>query len=72
MKGQGERMLTVRQAAERLGTHQDTIRRWLRAGKIRGKMPGGTKLGYRIPESEITRLLPEPAEDVEEWQRLVA
>jgi excisionase family DNA binding protein len=72
MKAQGERMLTVRQAAERLGTHQDTIRRWLRSGKIRGKMPGGTKLGYRIPESEITRLLPTPAEDLAERQRLAA
>ena len=65
-------MLTVRQAAERLGTHQDTIRRWLRSGKIRGKMPGGTKLGYCIPESEITRLLPTPAEDLAERQRLAA
>jgi excisionase family DNA binding protein len=52
-----ERMLTVRQAAERVGATQDTVRRWLRTGKIRGVMPGGTKLGYRVPESEIVRLL---------------
>jgi excisionase family DNA binding protein len=54
---EGEQMLTVRQTAERLGATQDTIRRWLRTGKIRGVMPGGTKLGYRVPESEVRRLL---------------
>jgi excisionase family DNA binding protein len=52
-----ERMLTVEQAAELLQAHQQTVRRWLRDGKLKGRMPGGTKLGYRIPESEVTRLL---------------
>jgi excisionase family DNA binding protein len=52
-----ERMLTVPQVAERLGANPNTIRRWLREGRIKGVMPGGTKLGYRIPESEVERLL---------------
>jgi excisionase family DNA binding protein len=52
-----EKFLTVQQAAERLGANQDTIRRWLRDGKLRGTMPGGTRLGYRIPASEIERIL---------------
>jgi excisionase family DNA binding protein len=56
---EGERMLTVFEAAERLRANPQTIRRWLREGKIKGVMPGGTKLGYRIPESEIRRLLTE-------------
>jgi excisionase family DNA binding protein len=51
-----ERMYTVKEAAERLRASEDTIRRWLRAGKLRGAMPGGTKLGYRIPASEVERV----------------
>jgi excisionase family DNA binding protein len=52
-----EQMLTVPQVAKRLGANPYTIRRWLREGRIKGVMPGGTKLGYRIPESEVRRLL---------------
>lgn len=52
-----ERLLTVKQVAERLSANPQTIRKWLREGKIHGSMPGGEKLGYRIPESEIARLI---------------
>jgi excisionase family DNA binding protein len=52
-----ERMLTVEEAARRLGAHAQTIRSWLRTGKLKGHMPGGTKLGYRIPAREVERLL---------------
>ncbi len=52
-----ERMLTVPEVAQKLGANPYTIRRWLREGRIKGVMPGGTKLGYRIPESEVRRLL---------------
>jgi excisionase family DNA binding protein len=52
-----ESMYTVREAAERLRASEDTIRRWLRSGKLQGVMPGGTKLGYRIPASEVERVL---------------
>jgi excisionase family DNA binding protein len=68
----GERMLTVKEAADRLRTTEVTIRRWIKAGKLRGRMPGGTKLGYLIPESEVERLLPKPAEDLGQRQRLAA
>ena len=54
-----EKMLTVQQVAEALGANVETVRRWLRTGRIRGVMPGGQKLGYRIPESELRRLLTE-------------
>ncbi len=53
-------MLTVREVAERIGAKEATIRAWLRAGTLRGVMPGGTKFGYRIPESEIARLMTPP------------
>jgi excisionase family DNA binding protein len=52
-------MLTVREVAERVRTTPATVRRWLREGKLRGVLPGGTKLGYRIPESEVDRFLSE-------------
>ncbi len=60
---QGERMLTVREAADRLRTSEITIRRWIKAGKLVGRMPGGTRLGYLIPESAVLRLLPQSDED---------
>ena len=52
-----ERLLTVKEVAERLRANPQTIRRWLREGRLEGVMPGGEKLGYRIPESEVRRIL---------------
>lgn len=52
-----ERLLTVREVADRLRSSPETVRRWLRQGKLRGFRPGGTKLGYRVPESELQRFL---------------
>lgn len=50
-------MYTVKQVAELFGANEETVRRWLRVGRIKGVMPGGQKLGYRIPASEVERLL---------------
>lgn len=52
-----ERLLTVREVAEHLRSSPETVRRWLRQGRLRGFQPGGTKLGYRVPESELQRFL---------------
>jgi excisionase family DNA binding protein len=52
-----ERLLTVREVADRLRASPETVRRWLRHGKLRGFRPGGTKLGYRVTESELQRFL---------------
>jgi excisionase family DNA binding protein len=49
--------MTVAEAAARLRANEQTVRKWLREGKLVGVMPGGTKLGYRIPASEVERLL---------------
>jgi excisionase family DNA binding protein len=49
-------MLTVPEVAERLRVHPDTLRRWLRSGRIRGVMMGGRSGGYRIKESEVARI----------------
>jgi excisionase family DNA binding protein len=52
-----ERFITVQDAAERLQVHPQTVRVWLRQGKLKGRLIGGRKSGYRIPASEIERLL---------------
>ena len=52
-----ERLLTVREVAERLRSSPETVRRWLRQGKLQGFRPGGTRLGYRISERELEQFL---------------
>ncbi len=52
-----ERLLTVREVAERIRSSPQTVRRWLRQGRLRGFQPGGTKLGYRVLESDLQRFL---------------
>ncbi len=58
-----QRLLTVREVAERIRSSPETVRRWLRQGKLRGIRPGGTKLGYRVPESELQRFLASLSDD---------
>lgn len=50
-------MLRVDEVAKRLDAHPVTVRRWLERGKLKGYKPGGAKLGWRIPESEVERVL---------------
>ncbi|MBV9323272.1 MAG: helix-turn-helix domain-containing protein [Chloroflexi bacterium] len=52
-----ERFITVQEAAAQLEVHPQTVRVWLREGKLKGRLIGGRKSGYRIPASEIDRLL---------------
>jgi excisionase family DNA binding protein len=54
-----ERLLTVEQVAEEMQVSGETVRRWLRSGRLRGWQPGGTKIGWRIPASEVRRLVQE-------------
>jgi excisionase family DNA binding protein len=53
----GGRLLTVAEIAERLRTHPETVRRWMREGKLRGVRLGGPKLGWRVAEAELERFL---------------
>ena len=53
----GERVLTVAEAAERLRVDPETVRVWLRTGKLGGTRIGGKRAGWRIPESEVERVL---------------
>ena len=52
-----ERLLTVKQVAERFGVRLETVRRWISDGRLKATMPGGTKVGYRIPSSEVARMI---------------
>ncbi len=52
-----ERFLTVPEVAEGLRMNPETIRVWLRDGRLRGVRPGGKRAGWRIPESEVRRIL---------------
>ena len=58
--------LTVPEAAKRLRVTEETVRRWLRIGKLKGKRLGGTKAGYRIPEAKVEGLLAVEDDDEEE------
>ncbi len=52
-----EQLLKVPEVAERLRVRQETVRRWISEGTICGTMVGGRRSGYRIPESEVDRIL---------------
>lgn len=54
--------LTVARFADEATVSRDTVRRWIREGRIRGKAIGGRRAGYRIPYRELERLL-EPKPD---------
>lgn len=57
--------LTLKEAAEELRVSEFTVRRWLQRGLIRGVKLPTARAGWRIPKSEIERLLrlPQPEEE---------
>ncbi|WP_326717075.1 helix-turn-helix domain-containing protein [Vagococcus jeotgali] len=60
-------MLTVQEAFEQLladhvMTNIETLRRWLRAGKIPGASIQSKKEGWRIPQESITNIIQEKKE----------
>jgi excisionase family DNA binding protein len=46
-------LLTVQQVAARLKMNPETVRRWLREGKLRGYLLGGDRGGYRVAEQDL-------------------
>ncbi len=57
-----DRLLTVDQIADRVQVSQETVRRWLRSGRMYGVRPGGAKIGWRVRSSEVDRFLAEAGE----------
>lgn len=51
-----DKWLTVEDVTARLRVHKDTVRRWLRSGRLTGRNFGG-KMGYRIKESDLDAFL---------------
>lgn len=48
--------LTVQDVVRLLGVHEDTVRRWLRSGQLKGRRFGG-KTGYRIRRTDLDAFL---------------
>jgi len=57
--------LTVQEAADRVKVHPETIRVWLRDGRLRGTQPINKRVGWRIASSEIERVL--RGDDQKKW-----
>ena len=52
------RLLNTVEAGKRLGLTANTVINWCKSGRIEAHIyPGKSKSTYRIPESEIERLL---------------
>jgi len=51
-----DRWLTVAQVAEELQVHEETVRRWLRQGRLEGHNFSG-RTGYRIRQSAVVAFM---------------
>lgn len=51
-----EEWLTVQDVVRLLGVHEDTVRRWLRSGQLKGRRFGG-RAGYRIRRTDLDTFL---------------
>lgn len=51
-----QEFLTVEEASARLKVHEETIRRWLKAGRLRGTLIS-RRAGWRIPAEDVHRVL---------------
>lgn len=56
-----ERWFTVAYIAELLDVHEQTVRRWLNDGRLRGRNFGG-KTGWRVKESDLEAFLNDDSE----------
>jgi len=57
-----DRLLTTREAADRLHVHIQTVRKWKRSGRFRYVLRRGGRFGHDeilIPESELAKLMKE-------------
>lgn len=50
------KVYSVKEVAEILGKHEETIKRWLRSGKLPNSFRNSDKEGWKIPESDLLNL----------------
>lgn len=55
-RGERDPLLTVPEVAERLRVAEETIRRWLRSGRMTGIL-FSDRSGYRVLDSEVERFI---------------
>lgn len=56
-----DRTLSIKEFAARCRRSPETVRRWFRAGKLRGaKKPGGRTSRLEIPASCLSRIMGKP------------
>lgn len=51
------RWLTVRDVAESLKVHEETVRRWIRRGDLVALDLGGPRAGYRVRMSDLDNFI---------------
>lgn len=61
-------MLTVPQAADRVGRDPETVRRWIRSGRLRARKVGTQHV---IDEEDLDEVVGDPGSDPlpERWER---
>jgi len=52
-----DELLTVEEVAARLRVNPETVRRWLRSGRLAGYRPVTDQAGWRVAKSDLERLL---------------
>jgi excisionase family DNA binding protein len=63
-----ETFMTVEEVARRLSLNPETIRRWLRSGRLRGIRLGERRAGWRVRDSDLNAFLNERANLQEETE----
>lgn len=58
--------LSIKEFAQKLGVHTNTVRRAIKSGRLQGFKVGAGKSVYRIPSSEINRIALFDMEDMVE------
>lgn len=54
-----EEWLTVAEVVAELKMHEETIRRWIREGRLPATRIGSNRAGYRVRRSDVDRVLAE-------------
>lgn len=50
------KLYTVKEVADELRVHEETVRRWIRDGKMAAVRMGGSRGGFRIKSEEVERI----------------